>query len=322
MGLFTGNAAGAKTKGGLFIFGGIMQYLVLTKLKDETYRVEECVNAPYDIGSPGGELFASQEKIEDNLKSLKSMIGNKWTATVHAGIQSKDVLLRTVELPLMDMEDMKSSFKFEFDKYFPIPVDESVYDIAFIDHPGNDTASQNATVQCVATAMRRSFVENFMTASNKVGLKLASIEPAPVAMLRCLMGPNPPSGFNIYALVGALSSMIVATFMDNGVIYRNTTQSFVSKDTFPESLNFFAGDMQSTIAFASAQMHGFAAEKIYIGGYGAYHPDEFSREIARVSSSPVEIVNPWELWKVANPPSQLLGWEIPLGLALRPMGVE
>lgn len=322
MGLFTGNARNTKTRGGLFIFGGIMQYLVLSKLKDDTYRIEECVNAPYDLGSPGGELFADQDKIEENLKSLKRKVGNKWTAIVHAGIQSKDVLLRTVELPNMDLEDIKSSFKFEFDKYFPIPVDESVYDIAFIDHPGNDSTAQGSTVQCVVTAMRRSFVENFMIASNKVGLKLASIEPAPVAMLRCLMGPNPPVGFNIYALAGALSSMIVATFKDNGVIYRNTTQSFVTKDTFSESLGFFAGDLQSTIAFSSAQMHGFAAEKIYIGGYGSDRPDAFATEIARVSASPIEVVNPWELWKVANPPSHAFGWEIPLGLALRPMVVE
>ena len=323
MSLFSGRVRGSRISGGLFIFGGVMQYLVLSRQRDHVYRVEDCVNAPYNIDSQGGELFANQKKIEDNLRALKKRVGNRWVETVHAGIQSKDVLLRTVELPNLDPEDMKSAFKFEFDKYFPIPVDESVYDIAFIDHPGGNSAHQvSSNVQCLATAMRRSFVENLMIAANRVGLKLDSVEPSPVAMLRCLMGPKPPSGFNIYGLVGAISSMIVATYKDNGVIYRNTTQSFTSDEKLSDSVGYFAGDLQSTIAFASAQMQGFSAEKIYIGGYGAEHSEELTREIGRISSSPLEIVNPWELWNISNSPGRKYGWEIPLGLSLRAMVVE
>ena len=319
MGLWTRKTRGSMTSGGLFIFGGIMQYLVLSRLRDNTFRLEECINAPYDIGESSGELFADQQKIEENLKSLKRDVGKRWAGTVHAGIQSKDVLLRMVELPKMGLEDMKNSLRFEFDKYFPIPVNDSIYDLALIDYPSREDLPKDSNTQCLATAMRRQFVENFMFAANKVGLKLASIEPAPVSMLRSLMGPDLPSGYNIFALVGILSSMIVATYKDNGVIFRNTTQAFASDENFSDSVSFFASDLQSTIAFATSQMRTFGAEKIYLGGYGASRGDEFSREIARISSSPVGIINPWELWEIPNPPSRLFGWEIALGLALRSM---
>lgn len=320
MALFGKKTGGSKA--GIFIFGGIMQYVVLSKASDRSYRVEACIDAPYDLGGAGGELFASQEKIEENLKALKRLVGRKWADIVYAGIQSKDVLLRTVELPQMDLADIKDAFRYEFDRFFPIPVDDAVYDIAFIDRPGKDDVVQGAIVNCLAAAVRNVSVENFMIAANKVGLKLAGIEPAPVAMLRCLMGPYPPTGFNIYALAGVVSSTIVATYRDNGVVYRNTSQSFATEGILGEVVANFTRDLQATVNFASTQMRGFLADKIYIGGYGAQHANALTASVSEVVTAPIEIVNPWELWSIANQPKQSFGWEVPLGLALRAMEVK
>lgn len=309
-------------RAGLFIFGGVMQYVVLSKLSEWSYRLEECVDLPYNMGS-STELFSNQEVVEDNLKNLKKTIGNKWVDRVYAGIQSKDVLLRTVELPAMSIEDIRDSFKYEFDRFFPIPAEDSVYDITFVERPSGDDSTQGAIVHCLAAAVRNTTVENFMAAAQKTGLKLSGIEPAPVAMLRCLMGPNPPmSGFNIYALAGIASSVIVATYKDNGIVYRNTTQAFAAEDPEGRTIANFTRDLQATVNFASTQMRGFAAEKVCIGGYGALYGNTLISSVQEVVSVPIELVNPWELWTIGNQPKQAYGWEVALGLALRQTEVK
>jgi type IV pilus assembly protein PilM len=311
-----------KTCGGLFIFGGMMQYVVLSSQGGKSYRLEDCIDAPYDAAAAGGEVFATQDIVEHNLKILKKQVGRKWAGRNYAGIQSKDVLLRTVELPRMELADLKESFRFEFDKFFPIPVEEAIYDIALIDRPGGDDAISEALTHCIASAVRVSAVENFMMAADKVGLKLNGIEPSPVAMLRCLMGPIFPSGFNVYALAGLVSSVIIATYRDNGIVYRNTTQAFAADDPSGRNVANFTRDLQATIKFATTQMRGFAADKVYIGGYGLSNSQSLRSSVEDMVNSPVETVNPWEMWTIGNQPKQTYGWEVALGLALRPAEVK
>ncbi|MDR3165721.1 MAG: pilus assembly protein PilM [Synergistaceae bacterium] len=311
-----------KTCGGLFIFGGMMQYVVLSSQGGKSYRLEDCIDAPYDASASGGEVFANQDIVEQNLKVLKKQVGRKWANRTYAGIQSKDVLLRTVELPRMELADLKESFRFEFDKFFPIPVDEAIYDVAIIDKPGGEDPISEAVTQCIASAVRVSAVENFMMAADRVGLKLNGIEPSPVAMLRCLMGPIFPSGFNVYALAGLVSSVIVAAYRDNGIVYRNTAQAFAANDPSGRNVANFTRDLQSTIKFATTQMRGFVADKVYIGGYGLSNSQSLRSSVEDMVNSPVETINPWELWTIGNQPKQTYGWEVALGLALRPSEVR
>ncbi|MDR3332079.1 MAG: hypothetical protein LBT08_05570 [Synergistaceae bacterium] len=320
MGLFSKKDGGSRA--GLFIFGGVMQYVVISKIDERSFRLEECIDAPYDASSSGGELFSNPERIKENLRALKKLVGRKWADKVYAGIQSKDVLIRTVELPQMELSDIRDAFRYEFDRFFPIPVDEAVYDITFIDRPGRDDATQGAIVNCIASAVRSVTVENLMTACQDVGVKLSGIEPSPVSLLRCLMGPEVPSGFNLYALAGIASSIIIATYKDNGIVYRNTSQSFAVDDPSNKTIGNFTRDLQATVNFASTQIRGFAADKVYIGGYGARHSEEIMSSVAEVVTAPIMIVNPWEAWGIFGQPPQAFGWEIALGLALRPTEVR
>lgn len=319
MGLFGGSSEGARA--GLFIFGGVMQYVELTK-QGEIYRLEKCIDMPYDLGSAGGEVFVAQGIIENNLRALKKSVGGKWPNRVYAGIQSKDVLLRTVEQPKMALDDIKDAFRYEFDSFFPIPVDDAVYDIAFIDRPAEDDTTQGAISFCLAAAVRRLAVENLMSAAVKTGLKLTAIEPSPVAMTRCLMGRGVPSGFNVYALAGLTSSIIVAAYKDNGVVFRNTTQAFAAADQDGRTISNFTRDLQATINFATTQMRGFSADKIYIGGYGVGLGDDLKLSVASAVNAPVEVVDPWKVWNISGRPSETYGWEVALGLALRPTEVK
>lgn len=320
MGVFGGG--GVKTRAGLFIFGGVMQYIELSSRGGGGYQLEQCIDLPYESGAGGGDLFSSQAVVEQNLRELKRALGKRWARNVCAGIQSKDVLLRTVDLPKMALDDIKGAFRFEFDRFFPIPVDDAVYDVAFIDRPAQDDATAGAIAYCLASAVRRASVENLMSAAMRVGLKLSAIEPSPVAMLRCLCGPTIPMGYNVYALAGVASSMMIASYKDNGVVYRNTSHSFATYDEDGSTIAAFTRDLQSTLNFAATQMRGFSPDKIHIGGYGAARGEELRTSVAQVSTAPVEIVDPWKRWNIQGQPGETFGWEVVLGLALRPSGGE
>lgn len=314
MALFGGG--NSRSSAGLFIFSGVMQYVELfTDAAGLT--LTKCVDMPYDAGDVGADIFASQDVIENNLRKLRAAVGKKWPSKIYAAIQSKDVLLRTVELPQMDIKDIKGAFRYEFDRFFPIPVEDAVYDVSFVDRPAKDDATLGAIAYCLASAVRRSTVENLMRASWRVGLKLSAVEPSPVSTLRCLMGPVAPMGFNIYALTGITSSIIIASYRDNGIVFRNTAQSFASAEGEEQRIAGFARDLNATVNFSATQMRGFVPDKIYVGGYGASLGEHLRAGIAENTQSPVELVNPWKQWGIRGTPTDTYGFEVALGLALR-----
>jgi type IV pilus assembly protein PilM len=136
------------------------------------------------------------------------------------------------------------------------------------------------------------------------------------------MGPSYQTGFNVYALAGLVSSVIVAAYRDNGIVYRNTSHAFAADDPSGRNVANFTRDLQSTIKFATTQMRGFVADKVYIGGYGLSNSHSLKSSVEDMVNSPVETVNPWELWTIGNQPKQTYGWEVTLGLALRPVEVK
>jgi type IV pilus assembly protein PilM len=132
----------------------------------------------------------------------------------------------------------------------------------------------------------------------------------------------PPFGYNVYALAGLVSSIIIAAYRDNGIVYRNTTQSFATAVPDGRTVQSFTSDLQATVSFAKTQMQGFAPDKVYIGGYGAALGERIRAGLGEVVAAPIDFVNPWRLWNIKGTPRETYGWEVSLGLALRPTGVK
>jgi Tfp pilus assembly PilM family ATPase len=119
-----------------------------------------------------------------------------------------------------------------------------------------------------------------------------------------------------------VSSVIIASYRDNGIVFRNTSQAFAADDPSGRNVANFTRDLQATIKFAATQMRDFVADKVHIGGYGLANSPSLKNSVEDMVNSPVETVNPWELWTIGNQPKQTYGWEVALGLALRPAEVK
>lgn len=302
-----------KLRAGLFMFSGVMQYVELSGVPGD-FKLEKCLDMPLDMGGQHTELFSDPERLEANLKKMKVLVG-KWAPEVAVGIQSRDVLVRTVEMPPMELKETKEAFKFDFDKFFPLPVDEAIYDLSPIDYPVSSEGTPNPHYLAAATRTRS--VENMMNAAKNVSLNVSAIEPGSVAAVRCIQGPQPPAGGSLCVLAGAASSIAAVCYHDNGVIYRNLSQAFAVDTATNEFVEGFARDINSTLSFASAQLWNFTCGAIYLSGFGAVYDVALKSSIEGFTSIPVTVINPWELWGIKNPPQQTYGFEIPIGLALR-----
>ena len=300
---------------GLFAFGTKLQYLSLGGTKG-SFSVEKCVDLPQELPPSQGDLFADADTLEANLLRLKERLGGKWGPPVSVGIQAKDVLVRIVEMPRLEPEDLRDAFRFEFDKYFPFPAQEACFDIAPIDHPSAREGGDQ--VHAVVAACRLHPMELFLTAADRLGLEVEAVEPSMLSLFRCLQGPNlPPEEGNLYVMAGVHSSLLVVGYRDHGILFRNVAHGFQEKELEEGRLQSFAREVYSTANFSNSQFRNLPIRKIYLGGYGSRYGEVLREGIESMSGIPVTLVDPWDLWNVQRRPDPPLGWEVVLGLALR-----
>ena len=302
-----------RSRGGLFAFGNKIQYLSLAGGPD-SLSVERAVELPQQLPPSQGDLLADGATLEAHLLRLKEEIGG-WTAPVSVGVQSKDVLVRLVEMPRMDREDLKEAFRFEFDKYFPFPAQEATFDIAPIVHPADRGDDQ---IHAVVAACRLRPLEVLLGVAEKLGLEVEAVEPSMFALFRCLQGPQmPPEEGNLYVMAGAHTSLLVVAYRDNGILYRSIAHGFENRTPDEGMLQSFAREVYSTANFAHSQFRNLPIQRIYLGGYGLRYADLLREAIGGMIGVPLELVDPWALWRVQRAPEEPAGWDVVLGLALR-----
>jgi type IV pilus assembly protein PilM len=303
-----------KSLAGLFVFGDKMQYLALDG-KRGSLSVKAMVEVGLDMAPTQRDVWSDLVALEGHLLKLKKEMGGKWPGSAVLGIQSKDVMVKVVQVPRMDERDMKEAFKFEFDKHFPFPSQEAVFDLAMIDHPLD---SGGETAFAVAAASRSRPVESFLQVCNKAGLMIQSVEPSAVAMLRALQGPDvPPEPCNLYVMAGFHTSLIVIAYKDNGILYRSVSYAFGKGRPAEDAFTSFAREIYSSANYAATQFNGLSVGKIYLGGYGLHYGEEIREAVASMTSIPIDLTDPWNVWEIKDPPDDRWGWDVVLGLALR-----
>lgn len=106
---------------------------------------------------------------------------------VRLGVGNQKVIVRTIEVPEMDEEELRGAIEFQAQDYIPMPIEEVVLDFQVV---GRQT-DEDGTVrqQVVLVAAQRDMVYQFLTAARKAGLKVDGIDVSAFAVLRAL-GPS------------------------------------------------------------------------------------------------------------------------------------
>ena len=144
-------------------------------------------------------LGYAHQRVEDNDPSLVirrviDQLGLKPKRLVTA-VSGRSVIVRQVETPKLNDDELKAHIAYEADKYIPFGADEVVLDCQAL--PSLET-TENANQQVLLVAVRRGFIEDHLSLVQSAGLIPEIIDVDVFALCNAFwtLGPNPAAGLD------------------------------------------------------------------------------------------------------------------------------
>ncbi|MGC9372811.1 MAG: type IV pilus biogenesis protein PilM [Thermovirgaceae bacterium] len=299
---------------GLALSAGSLRYIELEGRAGDL-SVARSGEVPIEGSAIDQEMISDTRSLEDHLMTLKSFIGGNWAQGVVLGMPSREVLMRIVEMPAMEKEDAREALKWDFEKYFPFPYGEAVFDLSVVDTPGEPDLT---TSRFLVAAARLRAVENLLEMAKRVGLRIDAIEPLNVPLYRCVKGPGEsgPLTGTMVVYVGKTSSQIIVGFGDNGILYRTLLVGGEGQQAKEEPYAAVTREVSSTFTYLGSQFRELRVDEVILCGDYAGDRD-LTESVAGVSAAPVLVSDPWGAWGIKGAPDDRTGWEPTVGLAVR-----
>ena len=108
------------------------------------------------------------------------------TKSVAVGLPASKTFTSIVETDTLPEKEMNKVFKYELDKYVPMPMSEAKADYVILGPSPNDPQKTEVLVSSVA----KSYAEDLLETIEKTGLNVIAMEPEPLAMARSLAIPG------------------------------------------------------------------------------------------------------------------------------------
>lgn len=309
-----------KKRAGLFIDRGYFRYLTVVGLPG-SYIVTDAVSGELsEEVTQGGDPFTSNGMyLYQVMNEILHNVGSI-DVPVRLSLPTTDSLLRVVNFPNMSLYEAKLAFRYEFENYFPFPIEEGIYDLAEIFYPLQNGAEES---RYLVGAARKTLIENITKAAKANGIEITAIEPAQIALERAVTPITPVSDASVFIYAGKTRSVLIFSWKGNGIFYRTMSIGFTGisfvDESFNEQLNAeynaFAREIHSSLQFALSQMRGFKPDMFFIFGPGATQDlCDFLKE--SLSIPEIMLSDPISLHGLAFDNSAG-SWDIPIGLALR-----
>ena len=275
--------------------------------------------------------------IEEKLTVDTSELGRKrlgeaiMGAVQQAGIRTKNVALglpasktytSVVETDTMTEREIAKSFKYEIDKYVPMPMSEAKADYIVLGLSPNDPAKTELLVSSVA----RDYAESSLETIEKTGLNVIAMEPEPLAMARALAIPGAIDATMIVDF-GEKSTDLVIVYKDQPRLVRSIpggfgslvktlsgslgvspeqARQFIIKFGLAEDkvegqvfkvlsapLDSYAGELTKSVRFFQTKYVGGKVGGIVLSGYASMIP-LFPEYIEAKTNIPAMRGNPWQ----------------------------
>ncbi len=172
-----------------------------------------------------------QKLVQDTSELGKKRLGEAIMGAVEqAGIKTKNVAIgipagktftSIVETDTLPEKELRKSFKYEIDKYVPMPLSEAKADYIILGPSPNDPAKTEVLVSSVA----KEYAESTMEIIEKTGLNIVAMEPEPLAMARAL---NVPGAIDATMMVdfGERATDLVIYYKDQPRLVRSIPGGF------------------------------------------------------------------------------------------------
>lgn len=156
---------------------------ILNRLKAPSLSLKSSLSIGIDIGSAYIKLITIEKKGKgvilkkfaaeaitpgaDTLKALEEFVKSQGIAgsSVNTSLSGPSVVMRSIALPRMNKEELKSALQFQASEIIPFPLEEMALDCAITQEKTKDNKMQVAVV-----AVKKSAVEARVELLNKAGL--------------------------------------------------------------------------------------------------------------------------------------------------------
>ena len=129
------------------------------------------------------------------------------------------VVVRQIDLPWMEEEELRSSLPFQVQEFIPIPVEEAQLDYHVLDHVEGEDGAR--TLRILLVAAHKDMLAAHMEAAQSAGLKPVGVDLNPFAQLRAVGRDG------VVASGGAEALVDIGGGVTDIVVHRDATPSFV-----------------------------------------------------------------------------------------------
>jgi type IV pilus assembly protein PilM len=190
--------------------------IAATEVSDEKGRaIGKTAIAPLD---PGIVSEGEVRDVDGLARALQGLFAeHKLSKTVRVGIANQRVVVRTIELPLIeDPDEVDAAVRFRAQDQIPMPVDQAVLDHRVIGRREGEEGQKQMDV--LAVAARRDMVTTLLEVLRKAGLRPVGIDLSAFGMIRALDGAahaanadeGMPPGTTLYCHLGDVTNLAVA----------------------------------------------------------------------------------------------------------------
>ncbi len=290
------------------------------------------------------------------LKELWSRVGLR-NRRVILGIANQKVIVRPIELPYMEREELDSALRFQVQEFIPIPVEDAVLDFEIIEE--FMTAEEERMLTVLLVAAHRDMIQSFVETLRLAGLTPVAIDLKAFALARSLIkkeyafleeGPSEESICIVNVGAGITNIVILKenvprfarfllrggddfshTLMDRMDIEMGEAEEIRTGKLVEPEVNqvlqqevvSFVGEVRRSIDYYVAQTQERNITKVILSGSGSKTVN-LPQELNRGLRLPVEIGKPFQNLKLGRlpfAPEELADIEpsvaVCVGLALR-----
>ncbi len=219
------------------------------------------------------------------------------TKKVVLGVANQKVVVRQVDLPWLEEDELRKSLPFQVQDYIPIPVEQAILDYHPLEELTDGTGARILRVLLVAAS--REMVSSILSAVTDAGLKPSAVDLTSFALLRSLVNADE---------LGMATS--AEAFVDIGASVTNIVVHQGGSPRFVRILLMGGGDVTEALAErAGVPLEHAESLKQSVGmgipAQGEAHPA--SRVIESVGSSLVEEIRGSLDYYLAQPAAVRIG---------------
>ena len=298
-----------------------MRIVQLSGSSQRGWSLQRYAYVPIDQKLTADSSELGKKRLGEAILGAVKQAGVK-TKNIAIGLPASKTFTAIVETDTLSDKELRKTFKYELDKYVPMPLGDAETDFLIIGPSPNNPAKTEVLVSSIA----KEYAEDIMEIIEKTGLNIVAMEPEPLAMARSL---NVPGAIDATMIVdfGERSTDLVITYKDQPRLVRSIpggldilikavsnslnvredqSRQFILKfgldanqvegqvfNILNTYLDNYASELAKSVRFFQTKYLGGKVGGIVLSGYASIIP-LFSEYIEAKTSVPTMKGNPWQ----------------------------